>query len=121
MEAVRLLLERGANPNAKTKIGWRNEEYTALTWAAEKRFTDIVEALLDGGAHVNAKSAKGKTALMVAVDYGSLETVQALLRRGAKVNDEDAVAKTVLNYAEAYPQEPTRTDMIRVLKKAGAK
>lgn len=117
MEAVRLLLERGANPNAKSKT----EDETALMWAAEKRFTDIVEALLGAGADLNAKSAKGKTALMVAVQYGSLETVQALLRRGAKVDDEDAVAKTVLNYAEEYPQEPTRADMIRVLKKAGAK
>jgi ankyrin repeat protein len=117
MEAVRLLLERGANPNAKSKT----ENETALMWAAEKRFTDIVEALLDAGADLNAKSTKGKTALMVAVQYGSLDTVQALLRRGAKVDDEDAVAKTVLNYAEGYPQEPTRTDMIRVLKKAGAK
>jgi ankyrin repeat protein len=122
IDVVRLLLERGVEPNAKSKTPqWRGDEFTALMWAADIGLTRIVEALLDSGADLNVKSVKGKTALMLAVRNGSIETVQALLRKGAKVNDEDAVAKTVLNYAEEYPQEPTRADMIRVLKKAGAK
>ena len=80
-----------------------------------------VGTLLDAGADLHAKDVKGRTALMLAVREGQIDTVQALLRRGARVNDEDANGKTTLNYAEEDLKEQTRTDMIRILKKAGAK
>ena len=58
---------------------------------------------------------------MLAVQEGQINEVQALLRRGAKVNDEDAIGKTVLNYAEEDLEGQEKMDMMRILKKAGAK
>lgn len=116
VELVRALLEKRADVNIRN-----NDGSTALMWAATRGYVDNMEALLDAGADINAKSIKGRTALMLAVRQGQIETVQALLRRGAKVNDEDANGKTTLNYAEEDLKEQARTDMIRILKKAGAK
>ncbi len=124
---IRLLLERGANPNAKatSRREWGKDKFTALMWAAAYPLGDgeelKVEALLDAGVDLHARSEKGRTALMIAVGAGNIGRVKALLRRGAKVNDEDARAKTALNYAEEYEYQDKREDLIRVLKKAGAK
>jgi ankyrin repeat protein len=60
VDAVKLLLEAGANPDAKTPDG-----DTALHWAAFDGKLDIVRALVEGGADMNVKDAAGKTALQV--------------------------------------------------------
>jgi ankyrin repeat protein len=60
VDAVKLLLEAGANPNAKTPAG-----DTALHWAAFDGKPEIVRALVAGGADMNVKDASGKTALQV--------------------------------------------------------
>jgi hypothetical protein len=54
--AVRLLLEKGADVNAKFNIG-----ATALHQAAGGGHKAVVETLL--GAHVSAKDKNGRTAL----------------------------------------------------------
>jgi ankyrin repeat protein len=58
-ETVQLLLEKGADVNAKSNSRW-----TALMYAAENGHTEIVHLLLEKGADVNAKTSIGKTALM---------------------------------------------------------
>ena len=55
--------------------------------ASLKGHTEIVKALLDKGADVNAKSKDGVTALMWASQDGHTEIVKALLiDKGADVN-----------------------------------
>jgi hypothetical protein len=44
-----------------------------------------------------------------------------LLKQGARVNEEDEIGKTALNYAQGNPEGESKADMIRLLKKAGAK
>jgi ankyrin repeat protein len=57
--SVKALVEAGANMEAgSSPNGW-----TALMWAAHKPNPAIVEALLRGGAKVNAKDGSGRTAL----------------------------------------------------------
>lgn len=58
--AVKLLLEAGVDPDAKTPDG-----DTALHWAAFTGKLDIVRALVEGGADMNVKDAADKTALQV--------------------------------------------------------
>jgi uncharacterized protein len=59
-DAVTLLLEAGADPDAKTPDG-----DTALHLAAFAGKMTIVRALVEGGADMNVKDAAGKTALQV--------------------------------------------------------
>ena len=60
-EIVKLLLDRGADVNAKDSYGW-----TPLLYAAAHGKNEIVKLLLDRGADVNVKANDGKTALSIA-------------------------------------------------------
>jgi ankyrin repeat protein len=84
LEIVKLLLEHGADVNAKTKEGYG---YTALHSAASNGHLEIVKLLLEHGADVNAKTKYGGyTALHSATMNGHLEIVKLLLEHGADVN-----------------------------------
>ncbi len=60
VDAVKLLLEAGANPSTKTPDG-----DSALHLAAFAGKASIVRALVEGGADMELKDAAGKTALQV--------------------------------------------------------
>jgi ankyrin repeat protein len=81
--AVKLLVARGADPNAKEH--YRGQ--TALMWAAGEGHTDVVTALLAGGAKFDARSSQGWTALLFAARDGRKDVVRVLLDAGADVND----------------------------------
>ena len=116
VEMSRLLLERHADVNAKD-----NNDFTALIWAGMYGQAKGIGALLDAGADLHARNVNGRTALMLAIREGAIEAVHTLLRKGAKVNDEDANGKTPLNYAEEDLEGKAQIEMMRILKKAGAK
>lgn len=74
---VRLLLERGANPNISNEAG-----ATALMWAAGD--LEKTRLLVDHGADLNARSDGGRTPLMIAAGrFGSGAAVKLLLEHGA--------------------------------------
>ena len=81
---VKLLLDRGANPNATNKAG-----ATALMWAVP----DIakVKLLVASGADVNASSKNlGRTPLLIAASFpGSVPVLQLLLDHGADIHAKD--------------------------------
>ncbi|HEX5048220.1 MAG TPA: ankyrin repeat domain-containing protein [Gammaproteobacteria bacterium] len=89
--AVKVLLDRGANPNVQQSHG-----QTALMWAAEQGHTEVVKLLLSRGANAalasvaatkaDRRPAGGLTALLFAVRQGHVETARALLDGGADVN-----------------------------------
>lgn len=58
VDAVKLLLEAGADPSVKSSQG-----DTALHWAAWDGKIDVVRALVEGGADLNMLDNKGMTAL----------------------------------------------------------
>jgi len=81
-EAVRLLLERGADPNLRA----RHEEFQVKpihSAAANGGSVEIVRLLLDAGAEVDAEQPGGFRAIDAARQEGHSELEQLLLERGA--------------------------------------
>jgi ankyrin repeat protein len=60
---------------------------------------DIAEALIARGAEVNAKSAAGVTALMVAAGHNNAPMIGLLLANGADPATKNNVGKTALDIA----------------------
>jgi ankyrin repeat protein len=76
---LHLLLEARADPN---ETNARAE--TALHWAVWRgRSPKIIAALLDSGAHIDAKRHDGRTSFALAVLGGHTEVATALAARGA--------------------------------------
>jgi len=67
----------------------------------------IIDALLEGGADVNAKSKDGGTPLMVAVAAGKITVVKKLLDKGADVNAKADDGSTAFQLAEKLAKQDT--------------
>jgi ankyrin repeat protein len=100
-DTVQLLLERGANANARDK-----ENATPLHLASSSYGLPIASVLLDGGANVNAKDNRNRTPLhrLLADGHNNQRDslvgfVGLLLKRGAEVNAEDEDHATALHLA----------------------
>ena len=92
VETVKLLLDKGANPNA------------ALDFDEE-----------------GSTGARGESALAVAAAGGNADIVRLLLKKGAKVNYRFKAGGLIGPTALEAAQENGRTEIIRILKAAGAK
>ena len=90
-----------------------------LIEAARNGRAEKVQALLEAGADVNAKTDDGSTALMMAAFGGQTETAQVLLDAGADVNAKNNDGQTALWWAAR--QGHTHTEIVELLKQAGAK
>jgi ankyrin repeat protein len=77
VSAAKLLLELGANVNARN-----NFESTALMFAAKSDALQLVNLLLHAGADVNAMNCRHESALYYAAIVDAHDTVQALLKAG---------------------------------------
>ncbi len=78
-DIVKILLEYGADVNAK-----REDGFTPLLIALEgKGNTDLVKILLANGADVNAKNEDDKTALQIAKEKIHIDIAQLLKDAGA--------------------------------------
>lgn len=134
--AVKSLLDRGAEVNAKFRYG-----ATALSYAADKGHLEVVKILLERGADVNVRDTFYKTTpLMWAVFKGHTAIVQALLDKGAEGVDQVlmsgsrngnaemvriALAKgglkpETLSAALAAAVGGNKTEVAEMLKQAGA-
>jgi uncharacterized protein len=80
-DAARLLLDRGADPNALSTN--ENVRVPPLGTAAFVRSVSLALLLLDSGADVNGRGEGGFTALHSAAQNGDQELARLLLERGA--------------------------------------
>src|SRR5262245_20022704 len=112
-ELAQMLLFAGANVRATTRIG----AYTPLLLAAQHGNAAAIDALVKGGADVNARTANGTTPLMFASASGSVDAVQALLDKGA---DVAAVESTRGLNAAMFAASADRATVVDLLAKRGA-
>ena len=82
---VRALIEAGADPNARIGGAWHSE--TPLHWAASSDDVEVAEALIIGGANVEAKggSIAGGTPLDNAIGYGCWRVARMLAEHGVQI------------------------------------
>lgn len=118
LRAVRVLLKKAADVNAKDSFGG-----TALMFAANKGHLAVVEALLTAGADPNAVGATfhyGDFSVLIAAmeleNKNWLRIVDALIAAGAKVNPTGAFARFPL----AHAIEKESVKMIDALLARGA-
>jgi uncharacterized protein len=88
---LRLLAEKGANPNAAGPDGT-----TAIMWAAHHDDFALVQALIKAGANVKLKNQYGTSALTEAAIIGSAPIIDALLKAGADPNTKNPEGETPL-------------------------
>jgi ankyrin repeat protein len=110
VSTMRLLLDRGANPNHADKAG-----ATALIWAISDPVK--VRLLIERGANVNAvASLTGRTPLLIAAGRpGSAPIVRLLLEKGADPKTRDKKGETTLTRA-AFSGDP---EILRLLADRG--
>jgi len=134
--AVKMLLEKGADVNAKTSYG-----VTALSFAADRGSLEVVKVLLEHGADVNATDTfYHETILARAASQGHAEIVRVLLEKGATPADSALdwavekgyveVVKAILEKGKVKPEtlssawadatKEKKTEIAELLKKAGA-
>lgn len=80
LNGVKSLIEQGADPNARNGL-----EFTPLYIAAASHQLDVMQALLQAGAQVDADSSYG-TALTFACGTGHVAGANLLISLGADVN-----------------------------------
>jgi ankyrin repeat protein len=108
---VEMLIRAGANPNARTEGPEPQTEpdgETPLQWAASNDDVEVAEALILGGADIEARggSIAGGTALENAIGYGCWRVARLLLQHGAKVEKLwHAAALGMTSVVERFFQE----------------
>jgi ankyrin repeat protein len=95
LDIVKRLLARNVDVNARYP-----HDLTLLMWASgpdekapEADAIKVVTYLLDAGAQINDRDARGRTALMIAAEGGHAELVALLLERGADPAIKDRAGK----------------------------
>jgi ankyrin repeat protein len=124
--AVKFLIAKGANVNAVTVDRFEQVKngpldlgkFTALTEAATENKLDMVRALLDAGADINARDVRGMTPLMLAIgtDHQDPEVISALLLKRPDVDAKSLSGETALDWARKFGDRW----IIDALKRAGA-
>jgi len=109
LEVAKKLRQKGAE--------LEGAQWTPLIYAATGGKDAMATYLLAEGANINATSANGTTALMMAVREGHYNVVTLLIAKGADVNKRNENGASALSWAVRGNDKATA----EALKRAGAK
>ncbi|XP_070541535.1 ankyrin repeat and SOCS box protein 7-like [Ptychodera flava] len=109
-DVVKVLLEKGANPNLRDRF-----DVTAAHWASEKGHAKCLKLLLDSGANPNvsikysiqgeAPVNGGTTPLHLAARNNRSACIKELILNGGDYNCQDELGRTSLYIASQYGHE----------------
>jgi ankyrin repeat protein len=97
--AVRILLEKGADPNTRDGEGRNALMVMSLEKRSENAVEVIAETLLNAGCDMNAADNKGRTPLMYAAIFDRPGVVKVLLKRSPNINAKDHDGLNALDWA----------------------
>lgn len=109
------LIDAGVHPDAhapaevlgNSTLGPELFDATPLTIAVVRNQFDVAAALFERGASLEARDARGRTALIVAVLYGNEAPVRWLIVHGADLDcSADVHGRTPRSLALARPDDP---------------
>lgn len=125
-EAIKILLEHGANTQEAGVAGWtplvelcsmgkynlveialnqgvnthlHENSLSPIHSAVFSEHLNILKLLVQYGFSVEQKSSKGLTPLMYAARTGNLDIIQYLVDQGVNLNEKDGEGRTALSYA----------------------
>jgi uncharacterized protein len=107
VEAVKILLDNGADVNKKIKQG-----QTALLYAVHPSSTNSIEILnmlLDKGAEINIIDNEEQTPLKKAIEFNRKDILDTLIARGANFHLKSKRGGTALMKAAAYGNSEMRS------------
>lgn len=134
VEMVRLLIAHGGNPNIRSDDP-AQKDVTPLHVAAGRGQPDVMKLLVESGADVNARDARGRTPLMAMAEQLSWlerdrpsaktkEALMALLKLGADATLCDLTGNDALMHYEfecSRDGEKPSAQLVALLRDAGAK
>ncbi len=111
-QAVKALIEAGANVNRVDQFGNR-----AIYYACINNNAEIIKSLLDAGANIHLSLSNGKTLLDVALSNHADNAIRELAKAGANINQTNN-GRTLMEQALITKQSPVA--VIEALIEAGA-
>lgn len=118
LPSAKLLLSKGANPNAANTFGGKVKYgdiqlkgITPLMLASTLGTPEMVNTLLDAGANVNAQDVRGMTPLMYALstENQNVAVAKVLIARGAKLDVKSGTGETVADWVHKFNRPESKT------------
>ncbi|KEH22084.1 ankyrin domain protein [Medicago truncatula] len=101
VEAVRILLECGANVESLVKTTSKTE-FLPVHMASRLGLPAITQCLIDFGCDLNSRTDCGDTALMICAKYKQEECLKVLTRAGADFCLVNSAGQSASSIAESY-------------------
>ena len=118
--AVQMLLAAQKDPDEPLPAtDAHDNRYTPLMWAANRRFVQIAQALLEAGADVNAMAADGSTAVMCTREAkpADLEVLELLCSYKADVTIKDWRGRNMIHEARDRALCSGKPEMRQILER----
>lgn len=124
---VNALLAKKADVHATDADGWTALHHAALggdgplSSGLGSSHSQVMQALIAGGADVNAKTMNGETTLPMAAAKGQADWVRVLIGSGADINAKNSLGETPLIAAASKGHsDEDAEETIEILLQAGA-